>query len=152
MLIKSSGNVDRKAFDPAVLVLMVELGKLVISGLIIAAEVCASQTYKLPELPSRSDVAWFSLPAFLYAMNNILVFHAIAQVDMGSFAVFRETMLIFSAIIWFLVFRIDLGKKRLVAICGIMSSCILNQVVVNDQHAELSLKVFWVLLYALLNA
>eukprot|EP00443_Scrippsiella_acuminata_P059462 CAMPEP_0115539310 /NCGR_PEP_ID=MMETSP0271-20121206/89342_1 /TAXON_ID=71861 /ORGANISM="Scrippsiella trochoidea, Strain CCMP3099" /LENGTH=87 /DNA_ID=CAMNT_0002972261 /DNA_START=129 /DNA_END=389 /DNA_ORIENTATION=+ len=73
------------------------------------------------------DVGWMAIPAGLFAMNNVLVFIAIGANDTAVFGVMRDTMILWTAAIWFLAFRLSLGPRRLIAMSVLVSGLLLNQ-------------------------
>ena len=100
--------------------------------------------------PRVSDIGWLSVPALIYAINNLLVFQAIKSTPLATFGVVRETMLIWNALIWTATFRQPLSPVRWLAIGGIFLGCSVNQIpkMLND---DFSWGVTWALMLALSN-
>jgi len=139
-------------FNPACGVIVVEYCKLVVSAVLFGFHYLeARQTGETIAWPSMKDVGWLGVPAFIYAVNNLVVFQAIRSTPLATFGVVRETMLIWNALIWTATFRHPLATTRWLAILGIFLGCTLNQLpkMLGD---EFSVGVFWSALLAFSNA
>jgi len=140
------------AFDPAIAVVIVEACKLVVSLLIFGATTsCRSKDDSPLVLPTVKDVMVLAVPGLVYTCNNILVFEAIEKVPLATFAVIRETRLVWNALIWMALFKVNLGRFRWLAIIGVIFGCTANQVP-KAMHSEFTWGVMYAFLLAFLNA
>jgi len=140
------------AFDPATAVVIVEACKLVISiGLFLGSLARRKKDDSPLELPTLGDTMLLTVPGLVYTCNNILVFEAIERVPLATFAVIRETRMIWNALIWISLFGVPLGIGRWSAILGVIIGCTANQVpgAVRDGF---SWGVMYAFLLAFLNA
>jgi len=111
-------------FNPKCAVFLTELIKLVVSlGL---AGFNALKEGKRPDV-HLDDVTWLLLPAMLFTANNVLVYQAIGKNDMAAFGVFRDTMILWTALIWRAFFRTELGWTRLAGIFVIFVGLAVNR-------------------------
>lgn len=139
-------------FEPGCAVVVVEYGKMLVSIVLFAAHAFRSrQNGEEIVLPGFRDVAWLTVPASMYAINNLIVFQAIRSTPLATFGVLRETMLIWNALIWTVTFRQRISMTRWVAILGIFVGCTLNQVPALV-GSRFSYGIFWALLLAFMNA
>lgn len=116
-------------FHPACAVIVVEMLKLIASGILLAVEVVRSRNAGTTlVMPRVQDIAWLGVPALIYAGNNMLVFQAIRATPMSTFGVIRETMLIWNVVIWSLTFHVRVSAIRWFAVFGIFVGCTINQV------------------------
>eukprot|EP00928_Gymnodinium_smaydae_P019749 TRINITY_DN1759_c0_g1_i2.p1 TRINITY_DN1759_c0_g1~~TRINITY_DN1759_c0_g1_i2.p1 ORF type:complete len:442 (-),score=111.84 TRINITY_DN1759_c0_g1_i2:50-1375(-) len=139
-------------FNPACGVIVVEYCKFVVSAVLFAAYALEARSTGEPlALPRSQDVMWLSVPAAIYAMNNLIVFQAIRSTPLATFGVVRETMLIWNALIWTATFGHPLSSMRWLAIAGIFLGCSLNQIpkMLSDDFTP---GVFWAVLLAFSNA
>jgi drug/metabolite transporter (DMT)-like permease len=104
------------------------------------------------EQVSRSDVKWLSFPAVCYTVNNILVWYAIGNNDLATFGIFRETMVFWTAALWFIVFRVPPGQIRLAGLALILLGLIGNQIAKEVMGLAASFAGLWVLFMGLTNA
>merc|ERR1719296_560167 len=111
------------AFNPVVAVLMTEVIKLGVSVTWFAL----SPRTEPPVLLSRRDLAWLALPAAIFTLNNVLVWWAIGKNDVAVFGVFRDTMILRTAVLWCLVYQVALGRKRLASIAVVFAGLVLNR-------------------------
>jgi len=140
------------AFDPAIAVVIVEACKLVVSlGLLGATMVGRSKGDSPLVLPTVKDIMVLAVPGLVYTCNNILVFEAIEKVPLATFAVIRETRLIWNALIWMALFKVGLGLMRWMAIAGVIVGCTANQVP-SAVHYGFTWGVMYAFLLAFLNA
>jgi hypothetical protein len=138
LCIKSSSE-QWHAFDPAVLTLIGESIKLVITLMLIVAGWVFSEGEGSP-FPSSSDVLLSVPPAALYTMSNIMLFYFISRVDVGTFGIIRETCVIWVGIWWVAFFGVDIGIKRKSALCCM---CLI-QVASGLMRNKLDLSSLWV--------
>jgi len=116
------------AFNPICMVLVTEISKLIISAVLaFAAGSSSSSENSEARKISAADVAYLALPAAIFTVNNVLVFKAVGANDTAVFGVFRDTMILWTAAIWKLVFRTDLGSFRMAAILVIFAGLVVNQ-------------------------
>ncbi|CAE8684703.1 unnamed protein product, partial [Polarella glacialis] len=105
-------------------VVLTELLKLICS----AALACVGQYQKAGDSEAREsmlgitpvDVMWFMGTAIIFTFNNILVWVAIGANDMSQFGILRDTMVIWTACLWILVFQAPLGARRWLGIMIIL--------------------------------
>jgi len=139
-------------FHPASGVIVVEFAKCAISLVLLAHSLYhAARIGAEIVLPRKQDVAWLAVPAAIYAVNNLIVFQAIRSCPLSTFAVVRESMLIWNGLIWTATFRQSIPASRWLAICGIFIGCSINQIpkMMNDTWTP---GVFWAMLLAFSNA
>jgi len=139
------------AFDPAVCVVIVETCKLVVSVFLFGMTLADPKERSKVMLPTGWDILILAVPGFVYTCNNILVFKAIENVPISTFAVLRETRIIWNALIWMAVFKVRLGLMRWLAIIGVLVGCSANQVPAM-LRMEFSWGFMWALLLAFTNA
>lgn len=155
-----TGSQSTFAFNPLCNIILVELGKLVVSIALFAKDHIAKRDegkatgnfvtgMMVSSMPS--DVGFMAVPAACYTLNNILVFIAIGNNEVATFAAFRETMILWTALIWTAVFKVPLGWKRIGAILTIVFGLVLNQAA-PLMHATFSWAVLLVFSMALANA
>lgn len=141
-------DTDTYEFDPVCCVLLVETVKLIVSlTLYFSHRDTSTQT-----MPSMTDISWLMLPAFLYTLNNILVWYAIGENDASTFGVFRDTMIMWTAMIWRCVFRTPLGFCRLFAIGIVFMGLVMNRVTDMSGETMMQTAVFLVLIMTLCNS
>jgi len=132
-------------FDPCVAVMLTEFLKLVISAMIYGFAELYRHSYKNRESDvrfrvssqqglNRYDIMWWSLPAALFTMNNALVWFAIGGNDSSTYGVLRDTLVIWSAVLWRSIFKVELGTIRLLAISAVFTGCLVNQVTATMHH------------------
>jgi len=135
------------AFDPAVLVLFCEMAKLLITMSIIVAK--SFDRDAQPRFPTGKDVALFVPSSILFSMNNVMLFQFIARVDLSTFALLRETAIVWTALWWVGVFRTSLGLKRFMAIVGILLGGLFS---CTWRDAQFDVKSSWVIISPLVSA
>jgi len=150
--LNSTELADPYAFNPVCSVLLTEAVKLGTSTVLYMVSVQGSGLPFVPSTFTFSDVRWLCLPALIFTANNVLVFQAIGKNDMSAFGVFRDTMIIWTAVIWKCVFQVPLGTIRIFGIAVIFSGLVVNQVASHISKASLSLSFVWVLAMTLCNA
>eukprot|EP00416_Gambierdiscus_australes_P017568 CAMPEP_0171080796 /NCGR_PEP_ID=MMETSP0766_2-20121228/16094_1 /TAXON_ID=439317 /ORGANISM="Gambierdiscus australes, Strain CAWD 149" /LENGTH=456 /DNA_ID=CAMNT_0011538067 /DNA_START=75 /DNA_END=1445 /DNA_ORIENTATION=+ len=152
--IKNAARVNggKYSFNPACAVVTVEVLKLVVSMILftVNARMQVKEGIELV-LPSLKDVAWLMVPGFVYTCNNIIVFEAIGHCPLGAFGVIRETMLIWNAVLWTIVFQAAIGRTRWFAIVLLFVGCVVNQLPAFFR-AEFTWGVLWAFLLAFSNA
>ena len=154
MAVQSELSQQDYSFEPMCAVFLTELIKLVISLCLALHELRAHGHAAAPArqcLPSTADVRWLSVPALIFTVNNILVWWAIGSNDMSAFAVFRDTMILWTAFLWRMVFGTALGSARLIAIGLVAVGLVLNQLE-NLLQSALSLSLALVLMMTACNA
>lgn len=139
-------------FDPICAVLLTEGIKLVVSmGLYAASPTRGEQTQPWGGL-TFTDARWLSLPAIIFTANNVLVWWAIGKNDVSVFGVFRDTMIIWTAMMWRGVFGKPLGAARLSAIAVIFVGLVVNRLGSMFHGHAWSWSFLWVLGMTLCNA
>jgi len=109
------------------MVLVTEVSKLIISAILVLAAAGSSSENSEARKLSAADVGYLALPAAIFTVNNVLVFKALGATETSVFGVFRDTMILWTAAIWKLVFRTDLGSTRTAAILVIFAGLVVNQ-------------------------
>lgn len=140
------------AFNPVCAVLVTEGVKLSLSTAVYAMSMWGREARIVPAEASFSDIWWMAIPAFIYSVNNILVYHAIQQNNMGEFGIFRDTIIIWTACLWRCVFRVPLGSTRLVGIAVVFSGLVFNKVFSTFISGAFSWRFMWVVAMTLCNA
>lgn len=138
ILVASSRNDGGKdgtlfLFDPACVVILVELGKLLVSIVLFLGSKSHSnrpwQSIRNDiEAFTRNDIGLLACPAVIFAVNNMLMFFANACNDLSSFGAFRETLILWTALFWIATFKISLGMQRSQALFLLTVGLVLNQV------------------------
>mmetsp|Transcript_56566 Transcript_56566/g.151443 ORF Transcript_56566/g.151443 Transcript_56566/m.151443 type:complete len:488 (-) Transcript_56566:73-1536(-) len=152
--IKNAARVNggKYSFNPACAVVTVEVLKLVASLILFGSNARSDlKEGKTIVWPGLVDIAWLMVPGFVYTCNNIIVFQAIGHCPLGAFGVIRETMLIWNAVLWTIVFRAPIGRMRWFAIALLFLGCVVNQLPAFF-HADFSFGVCWAFLLAFSNA
>jgi len=152
--IKNAARVNggRYPFDPACAVVAVECLKLFASMVLFAANAHADlREGRAIVLPGAGDVACFMVTGFVYICNNLIVFQAIGHCPLGAFGVIRETMLIWNAVLWTLVFYAPIGLVRWFSILLLFLGCVVNQLPAFFR-SEFTFGVLWAFLLAFSNA
>jgi len=116
-------------FEPCVCVMTVELCKLFLSTMLYTGfQLCKKESpVAVWSTVTSVDVAWWFLPAALFTMNNALVWWAIGKNDSSTYGVLRDTMVLWTAALWKVVFGAELGLWRLSAIGLVFAGCVANQ-------------------------
>eukprot|EP00928_Gymnodinium_smaydae_P009034 TRINITY_DN13332_c0_g1_i4.p1 TRINITY_DN13332_c0_g1~~TRINITY_DN13332_c0_g1_i4.p1 ORF type:complete len:684 (+),score=41.54 TRINITY_DN13332_c0_g1_i4:74-2125(+) len=137
-------------FDPACAVTLVEAGKWCISLLLVLR---TSEVRRSPsELFSKADMKWFGGTALLYNAYNVLVFAALGGSDIASFGLFRDSAVVWTAILRKLLMRAELGQTRVCAIGVIVLGMCLHLLVSVRRGLHLSWGLSWVLCMTFVNA
>lgn len=148
--------------SPFIMVPVVEFGKLAVSVVMILTISQKPEGDAPSSPPSSSDSSeWWNglfrimlrmLPvALLYNMNNILIFYVLVQVNMDAYAVWRNTSIVFNALLWVIVFNRTLGMTKWLAICLLFMACCLNTIGV-DGRWDIGLPVLGVVISAFLSS
>jgi len=126
-----TGGVNPFNFEPGCVSVLVELGKLVVSlvlfGLSRLQPVLNGERL-FQNHCSVKDAMWLSFPAILYLLSNLLAFRAIGENDVASYGVFRDTVLLWNAGMWTVVFQVSLNAKQVIALLGIFCGLVVNQI------------------------
>lgn len=142
-------NGEDYRFEPMCAVLLTEFLKLLISlGLM------AQRPGYLKDSASnltQKDVKWLVLAAAIFTLNNILLWWAIGQNDISTFGILRDTMVLWTALLWRGIFGVPLGWTRISAIWVVFMGLVLNQVQLWEQ-ATLSWAPLLVLAMTCCNA
>lgn len=99
-----------------------------------------------------SDVAWLAAAALIFTANNVLVWWAIGHNDVSVFGVFRDTMIIWTALLWRCVFKAPLGYTRLGCIAGIVAGLFLNRAGSMWHGSPWTWAFLWVVVMTFCNA
>lgn len=140
------------AFNPVCAVLVTEAVKLCLSTAVYAVSMLGGDVKAVPAEASFSDIWCMAVPAFIYSVNNILVYHAIQQNSMGEFGIFRDTIIIWTACLWRCVFRVPLGSTRLVGIIVVFSGLVFNKVFSTFFAGAFSWRFMWIVAMTICNA
>lgn len=152
--------------SPVVMVPLVEFGKLIMSVILytLFKYVLVSKPEELSHLSpfsanARVDasqsswtgalmVGYQMLPvALIYNFNNLLVFAVLAQVKLDAYAVWRNSAILFNAILWVWVLQRPLSCHKWIAINVCLAACCLNSMQL-DGNFSFGLPVAGVLLSA----
>jgi drug/metabolite transporter (DMT)-like permease len=128
--ISAAGNGQGFTFEPACAVLIIEVLKMVFSLVLYTMSRFPAMTKGEPFVQqefSMKDIWYLAIPGALYCLNNILIYLALGYNELASFGVFRDTNVIFTAIIWCIVFKATLGCHRNLAIGGVFLGLFVNQ-------------------------
>eukprot|EP00747_Dinoflagellata_sp_TGD_P162312 gnl/TRDRNA2_/TRDRNA2_179768_c0_seq1.p1 gnl/TRDRNA2_/TRDRNA2_179768_c0~~gnl/TRDRNA2_/TRDRNA2_179768_c0_seq1.p1 ORF type:complete len:467 (-),score=60.47 gnl/TRDRNA2_/TRDRNA2_179768_c0_seq1:151-1551(-) len=139
-------------FHPAAPVVVTEVVKLFFSVMLWSASQIGAAKFSWPAELRLNDIAWLTIPALCYAANNILLFLAIGKTDVSQFGVFRDTLVIWTAMVWTSCFQVKLGRVRIAAIATIFAGLILNELFVGHTSTAFSFAFVWVLALTLCNA
>jgi len=152
--IKNAARVNggKYSFNPACAVVTVEVLKFAASLALFGVNTRVNlKEGREIVLPGVMDIVWLMVPGFVYTCNNIIVFEAIGHCPLGAFGVIRETMLIWNAVLWTMVFQAPIGRMRWFSILLLFVGCIVNQLPAFFR-AEFTWGVLWAFLLAFSNA
>jgi multidrug transporter EmrE-like cation transporter len=140
------------ATPPMLMVCLSEFGKLLVSLLLSARSAIAGAWSPVPPSDTKTKAVCLMMPvALLYGCNNTLIYIALAQVRLDTYAVWRNSSILFSALIWTWVWQRRIEHHRWVAIFLCMLGATLHML-----EASLAVKLDWgvslVLLSAILSA
>jgi len=112
-------------FEPACVVLVVELGKLLVTcGLVVAFP----PSY-WPTTSKFFTVCFFlSGPAMCYTAINVITLICLAKVSLAHYAVWYQVGIFFNAFLWWVAFRRPFGWQRTFALVLLAFGCALNSV------------------------
>jgi drug/metabolite transporter (DMT)-like permease len=140
------------SFNPVCAVLVTEGIKLCLSTTVYAASFLGSTRRVVPAEFSFSDMLYMAVPSAIYSVNNILVFHAIQQNSMSDFGIFRDTMILWTASLWRFVFKVPLGRIRLLGISVVFMGLVVNKVASTLSSGEITWRFLWVVAMTLCNS
>jgi len=141
------------ALDPMCAVCLVELLKLVVSLGLHYYNCWSSDSNLVPERLSTEDAKWLFLPCFGYTTNNILVWYAIGKNDLATFGIFRDTMVFWTASIWYCTFWVPLGSMRIAGLTLMLAGVVISEVAKQTVSGfSLHGAAYLVLLMTLTNA
>ena len=121
-------------YEKLAVIATVETSKLVASLFLLAQGKIVDNTPVV--LPHRVDCAAAMAPACLYALNNYLNLAVLQKANIAAFAVLRETNLVFTACMWSVTFRANLGKQRWMYILLIVLASTATEVWVENKGYE----------------
>lgn len=147
----SVANGGHYTFQPGVAVTIVELCKLLTSAGLLAMKRKQKAGSDSGELPTLGGVALLMTPAVFYTFDSILAYYAMAGVPLATVGVVRQTRLVWSALIWMVIFRTPISCTRWIAIVGIIIACVLSQVPAM-LSSEYTSKVWLVVLLAFMSS
>jgi len=101
-------------FSPAVVTLLIEVGKL--SVMVVGALVDWENTRKCTLAEFMKTMKLMSIPAGCFVTMNILRFTCLSGTDLDQYRVWRSTDTIFVACIWFAVFKKTPGVNQIAGI------------------------------------
>lgn len=108
-------------FEPMCAVLLTEGIKLLVS-------LCLAIKAEKFERLTAADVKWLGSSAALFTLNNLLVWWAIGSNDLSTFGVLRDTIILWTALFWRLLFGRPLGLSRVGGVAIVLAGLWLNQV------------------------
>lgn len=116
-------GLDTYKFSPAVVVFFIEVGKLLISG--IMALVDWKHTRECSSRELGSTLLLMVVPAACYVFLNLGRYLALSGADLDEYRVWRSTDIIFVAILWFTMFRTKPKPKQVYGIALVFVACAL---------------------------
>jgi probable UDP-sugar transporter A4 len=120
---KSNGGYYK--FEPACVVLCVEIGKLIVTSLLM----CVWPPEYLPVASKFFKVAFFlSGPAVCYTAINVITLVSLAKVSLAHYAVWYQVGIFFNAFLWWVAFQRPFGWQRSFALVLLAVGCALNSV------------------------
>lgn len=143
------------SFDPICVVITTEVIKLVISAAIYLGNRYTGEDGPKPLIPPEfayADVKWLAVPAVLFGANNILIYYVILKNDISTFGIFRDTTILWTALMWKGWFRVDLGSQRLVGIFVIFVGMAASEVSDLMEGSAFTWTFLWVCLLTLVNS
>jgi len=112
-------------FEPACVVLIVEMGKLVVT----AGLLCAFPPSVVPGMTKFFTICFFlSGPAICYTTINVITLVCLAKVSLAHYAVWYQVGIFFNAFLWWVAFRRNFGWRRIFALCLLALGCALNSI------------------------
>lgn len=124
----AQANDGHYPWEPIIVVLLVEAAKLIASiclfagGTMVAAAATTAPTWSI-----LAEAAVRLCPvAIIYAGNNCLVFFLLAKVQLDAFVVWRNTTILFTALLWTFVLGRSLNTNQWMAVSFLFAGCCLN--------------------------
>jgi len=114
-----SGN-GKMDYDNAAVVVLAEMGKFVLSLSFLTNWDMRSSAITDNFAGFKEVFVYFSLPAFLYAVSNNLNILLALHMDVATFQVLMQSGIVFTSILWWIVFRKPLSLTQWTAI-GILT-------------------------------
>lgn len=139
-------------WEPATVVLLVELSKLLCSLPLWAFRESPPVAENGTETRLQTSLAAFVrlVPiALLYSMNNCLTLFVLAFVKLHSYVVWRNTAIFFNALLWTYALGRTLGKHQWMAVGFMWIGCSLNAITADGSISDV---VGWPALVLLLSA
>jgi uncharacterized membrane protein len=118
----SESHGGKLAYEKLTVVVFVELVKLVVSS-----GLYWTNGHQGSDAVSKGDIKSLAASAVLYSLSNYLLFATLEHIDPMTFAVIRDTNIVFVAILWALAFATPLGATRWMAIGLICVASVLVQ-------------------------
>lgn len=112
-------------FEPACMVFVIEMGKLLVTLPLLAM-------FTPAEFPTLGEVcgaaAGLSLVAVCFTGVNVIQLISLAKVSLASYGVWYQTGIIFNAILWYVAFRTPLGLQKCFALLILTIGCVVNAI------------------------
>jgi len=111
-------------YNPATVVLLVDLAKLVVSllGIYFTAGIGIDNVYRY-----RKIGVYYFLPALFYTVNNNLIFYNSVSFDMATMRVLYNFRIFTSGLLTQVIFGKSLGTKKWLAILLLFFGCVICQ-------------------------
>lgn len=181
VVIASQGKVNEKtgkkeyAYTPGVLVLLSELGKLLVSVVVLLVSHYYMQGPQNEGISSSNSAAEYSalaapassarslcltfwpygamyaIPSFLYMLWNIINYQSLLLVSLSVYSVIYQTAIFFSAGLWVFVFKRPLSWMQWVALVMLSVGVFIVHVKPNFEF-DIHLTALWVILQAFISA
>lgn len=143
------------SFDPICVVMFTEVIKLIVSSVLYVASRFTGPDAPLPFIPptfSMVDVKWLAFPAVLFGTNNILLYYVILKNDISTFGIFRDTTILWTAMMWKGWFGVPLGDRRVQGIALIFFGLATSEVSSFIEGQVFTWTFLWVCLLTLVNS
>jgi hypothetical protein len=149
-------------WNPAFLVMIIEASKFVIS-----LAIAGVKSYALPPSADASDhlneePLWFLAlvaagklfpVAAIYAGNSCLVYVVLAEIQLDAYVVWRNTTILFNAILWTVVLHRSLSSHKWAGVAFLILGCCLNSLEMDGSFRNMiGYPIFIVLASAFLSA
>lgn len=129
---------------PMVLVFIVEMSKTLVSLCLYVKE------GQHPRLDTLRMVALCLVPvSALYAGNNCFVYFLLSHVDLSSYVIWRNTTILFNAVLWTRVMGRSLRLEQWVAVLFLFAGCCMSSLKVDGSLSEI---VGWEMAYFMFSA
>lgn len=138
---------DVYTFDPLCVLVTVETVKFLFSVVMYYRN--DARTERKEDTLTKTDVAYFALPAVMFTFANILNFFAMGANDMSVFMLFRDSMVIWTALTWWFVFGAKPNRARIASLAVIITGLILNRVGSFYEGVPWSWSFLWVVVMTL---